>query len=227
MKSRILACLMCLLVLPSLRAEERYLVVLFASQDASGSPRRAHTFATFLKVEIGEPDADGVIPTETLESTTISWLPVTGNIRLLARSEPGRNFGLQESLAWAKEHGMQTTARGPFEIGKKLYERAVEQKAWLDSGEVAYKALDRRFRRGGAVNCIHAVSDLIPGPLLSTGAAYGDDATELVTQHLRPQLVDPDRTHVWALRHLELNGERIAVQNEPGGRALDKPVFAE
>ena len=221
------ACLLCALGLPSLQAEERYFVVLFASQSPDASPRQSHTFATFLKVDIGKPDKDGEIPTETMESATISWLPDNGRIRLLARPEAGRNVGLKESLAWAKDNGLSTSARGPFEVSRDIYERAVEQKKRLESGAVAYKAIDLRYRPSAAVNCIHAVSDVIPGPLLMTGDAYGDAATDLVARHFRPHLPDPDRTHRWALRHLNFNGDRVVVQNEPGTRAVSTPTFAE
>lgn len=227
MRKFMLTCLCCVLAMPSLRADERYFVVLFASQGPNGDARRTHTFATFLKVDIGEPDEDGEIPTQTMETTTISWLPASGSIRVLAPSEVGRNFGLQETLEWAKDNGTSTSARGPFEITREIYERAVKQKQRLESGAVAYKVIDRRFRTGAALNCIHAVSDIIPGSLLMSGTARGESATDMVAQHFRPHLPDPGRTHSWAVGHLDLNGERIVVQNEPGTRAVSTPIFAE
>ena len=220
------ACLWCALAASGLQAEERCFVVLLASEAPDQAPRRAHTFATFLKIEITK--SGGAMVTKTLETATISWLPASGNIRLLALPERGRNFDLAESLAWAKERGLEsTTVRGPFEISKDLYKRALEQKEWLESGAVAYKALDGRLRPQIAINCIHAVSDLIPGPLLPTGTAHGDAATALVAEHFRPHLTDAERSHLWAFRHLDLNGEPLVVQNDPGTRTVSTPTFAE
>src|SRR5262245_53611441 len=120
MRKFLFICLCCALMTPSLRAGERYFVVLFASQNSNADERRAHTFATFLNVDIGEPDQDGKILTQTIESTTISWFPGGGRIQLLARPETGRNVGLQESLEWARDNGLSTTARGPFEISRDI-----------------------------------------------------------------------------------------------------------
>lgn len=213
MRRVLLACVCCLGIIPALQAEERYYVVLFASQNSSNQARMSHTFAAFLKID-REEDPRNRVHWETAQSATISWLPASGSFRLLQRPVAGRNYTLQESLAWAEERGLHTTVRGPFEIGKDVYDRAVKQKQRLESGAVAYKALDRRFRPGAAVNCIHAVSDILPGPLLMTGGARGDQATAMVANHYRPYLVDPERTHAIALRHLDLNGTRVVVRND-------------
>src|SRR5262245_24374527 len=118
MRRFLLASIGCLLAISPVGADERYLVVLFAVQSPDGAVRRSHTFATFMKVDVGEPDEDGEIPTEALETVTISWLPASGELRVLARPEQGRNFDLQETLRWAKDNDLTTTMRGPFEIGK-------------------------------------------------------------------------------------------------------------
>ncbi len=206
------SCLLWFLSAAAIQAEERYFVVFFASQNQRNAPRFSHTFATFFKVD--QEESNGV-QIETSESATISWLPSNGVVRLLQRPVAGRNFTLDETLDWAKRLGLATTARGPFEISKELYERALERKTWLESGRVAYKALDRRFRPEAAINCIHAVSDLLPGPLLDTGTARGEPATAMVANHFRPWLKDPDQPQLWALRHLDLGRQGIFDAERP------------
>lgn len=212
MRRVLFTCLCCLVFIPSVYAEERYYAVLFASQDSSNQARWSHTFATFLKIDRDDDPRNGA-QWESAQSVTISWMPASGSIRILQRPVAGRNYTLQESLAWAEQRGLYTTMRGPFEIDKDVYDRAIRQRNRLESGAIAWKALDRRFRPGAACNCIHAVSDVLPGPLLMTGKARGDGATAMIAAHFRPYLVDPNRTHGWALRHLELNGDLVLVKN--------------
>ena len=216
MKRAMLVCACLLAIVPALPADERYYVVLFASQNSSNDPRSSHTFATFVRIDREEDPRNRAL-WETARSLTISWLPASGSYRLLQRPVAGRNYTLHETLAWAEERGLTTTMRGPFEIGKDVYERAAKQKERLDSGAVSYKALDRRFRPDVAINCIHAVSDILPGPLLTTGDARGEAATAMVADHFRPHLIDPERTHAVALRHLDLNNERVAQSRSTNG----------
>jgi hypothetical protein len=188
-------------------ADERYFVTLYASQRSDRDPQRSHSFAVFVKAT---PDGDST----RCESFTISWMPASGVIRLLARPEPGMNFTFAESLRWAARQGLRTTAWGPFEIPKEILDRAADQKRRLESGAVLYKALDRRSRLG-AINCIHAVSDVIPGPLLSTGSARGETATGLIAAHYRPYVIEPERTHHWVLRAADpQTGGADAVDSE-------------
>ena len=119
-------------------AQERYYAVLFAS--GNGPVRLSHSFATFLKTETADV-AGG--PGQPVESFTISWMPASGTLRILGGPVQGRNFTLQESLAWANQRGLPTRTWGPFEIAQKLYDRAAKQKRRLESGAVAYKLLDR------------------------------------------------------------------------------------
>jgi hypothetical protein len=211
MRRAILVGVCLLAIVPALPADERYYVVLFAAQDSRNDPRSSHTFATFLRIDREEDPRNRAL-WETARSFNISWLPASGSFRLLQRPVAGRNYTLPETLKWADGRGLTTTMRGPFEIGKDVYERAAKQKERLESGAVAYKALDRRFRPDVAINCIHAVSDILPGPLLMTGDARGEAATAMVANHFRPHLIDPERTHSVALRHLDLNSDRVIAQ---------------
>jgi hypothetical protein len=193
------------------RAEDRYFMIVFASE--GDGARQSHTFATFVKVsENGDlPDAyrvseggDSRADSQT-ESHTISWMPASLDIRLVGRPEPGRNLNLAQSLDFARSIPARVTAWGPYRIEKELSERALGQIARLESGAVAYKVLDGRFRPASATNCIHAVSDIVGGELLNTGTAYGEDASRMVVNHLRPWIIDPGQTHDWLAKRLNLD----------------------
>ncbi len=187
------------------QSAERYFVVFFGSQAPGAPARLSHTFATFMKLDVASGQAPKPSDVNAAEAITISWLPVDGNIQILQRPVAGRNYSLRESFAFAAARGMSTTARGPFEIPRDVYDRAVQRKMWLESGAVAYKAVDRRFRPDVAINCIHAVSDILPRGLLDTGTARGDEATDMVANYYRPVLIQPERPQMWALRFLEPN----------------------
>ncbi|MFO0966013.1 MAG: hypothetical protein U0793_10575 [Gemmataceae bacterium] len=197
-------------------AQDRYYAVFFAANN--GRPSGAHTFATFvrLKADVVAAAADGAggAASGPAESLTISWLPASGVVvpRLLGGGEPGRNFGLKETLDWCKRLGAPVTAWGPVEIKKELFDLAAKKKRILDSGAVSYRMLDRRGRGGDWTNCIHAVSDIVPGPLLATGTAYGEAATQMVANHLRPYLIDPDVNHESVLRYLGIDGFEMRHQ---------------
>ncbi|MCI0684619.1 MAG: hypothetical protein L0Y71_21120 [Gemmataceae bacterium] len=223
MRKAILTLVCCLASIPAARSEERFYVVFFASQNSNNQAPQSHTFATFLRINAAEGSPNGG-PDETSETATISWLPANGSIRILQGPVAGRNFTLSESLAWAQARGLRTTARGPFEINKQVYDRALQQKERLESGAIAYKMLDRRFRPNVATNCIHAVSDILPGPLVITGDARGDAATRTVAAHYRPYLVDSDRTHAWVMRRLNLEPRDVVFVNESGRRPATNGV---
>jgi hypothetical protein len=224
MRRGVLILALCLASSLTAQAEERYYVVFFAAQNSGSQPMSTHTFATFVKMDRDEDALNGVAA-ETAQTATISWLPASGSVKLLQPPVTGRNYTLSETLAWVDERGLRTTVRGPFEIGKEVYELALKQKDRLESGAIAYKALDRRFRPNVAINCIHAVSDLLPGTQLMTGDARGDQATRMVVDHFRPNFIDPERTDVGVLRHLDLNARDIVlVQNGSQPRPIKNGV---
>jgi hypothetical protein len=198
---RLLLCLILhLAVVGFAHAEERYFVTLYASQRSGREPQHTHSFAVFIRVT---PEGES----NRCEKFTISWMPAGGVIRLIAPPEPGKNYTLEETLDWAARLGLRTRTWGPFEIAKETYDLALEQKHRLESGQVLYKALDRRHRPHTATNCIHAVSDVLPGPLLSTGSAAGDSATAMIVAHYRPHLIDPEQVHRWVLQAAGLENE--------------------
>ena len=187
---------------------EHYYMMIFSAQAASREPRRTHSFATFVKAT-GTGDSAQDYRTEF---HTISWMPRSLNIVILrARPEPGVNLDLQSSLRWAESMGCRVSMWGPYQIQKELYDRAVEQEARLNSGGVLYKALDRRFRPGTASNCIHAIADLdIDNGLLRSGQGRGEEASQMVAEHLTRWMIDPGQTHAWVASRL--------FDGQPAGR---------
>ncbi len=90
-------------------------------------------------------------------------MPATLNIRTYAvLPEPGVNLDLATTLRFVHCEGERISVWGPFEISACLYERAVQQKMRLESGEVKYRAVDPVIRKGDISDCIHAVSDIAP-----------------------------------------------------------------
>jgi len=191
------------------QSAERYFAIFYGAQDGANRPRHSHTWATFVRADTDESIVNAA--GKVVDSFTISWLPVSGDFRLLARPVPGRNFTLQESLAWAARLGVQVTTWGPFELSKQGYDLAVVQKARLDSGAVLYKALDQKFRPGAATNCIHAVTDVVPGPLAHGGQNRGNGGTIIAVQHFRPLLIQPERTYPWVFQALRMPTSPQAV----------------
>jgi hypothetical protein len=191
------------------RADEKYYMMVFAYQGDPNTPRAAHTFATFIKVSY----ASGADPRHgKVERHTISWLPATLDVRLLRRPQAGRNLGLRATLQLAEAEGAAISTWGPYRIKKSLYDRALSQIERLNRGEVAYKALDRAYRPNAATNCFHAVSDIVPGPLLDTGTAYGSAASAMVVAHFAPWIINPEKTSPWVIDRLGLEKEAITFE---------------
>jgi hypothetical protein len=194
------------------QATEGYYAIFFAAQTPDNQAKFAHTFAAFVRVD------DIKAKNSPIQTAVISWLPANGNIRVVKlRPEQGKNFGLKETLTWAAEQRLNVSAFGPYPIKKELYDSAVRQVKLLESGAVAFKAVDIA-RANPVSNCIHAVSDLdiVKQPLV-TGAAHGEEATALVARSFRPWMVEgPPPPGL--LDRLGLNGFKIA------SRALESPA---
>jgi hypothetical protein len=193
------------------RGQDRYYMLIFAAEGEVAPARSAHTFATFIKVEEME-DMD--IADWPMEMHTISWLPANLDVRLLASPEQGANLDLKATLDLEKSRNARVSAWGPFEIRKDLYDRAQAQIKRLNSGQVAYKAIDRRFRPRGATNCFHAISDIVDGPLLDTGSAFGEAASRMVLQHISPSIIDPTEIHRNLVPRLGLTDYGITFHDE-------------
>ena len=181
----------------------RYFMCVFAHETRPRGPRTSHTFATFVKLEGAKVDAQ-----------TISWLPKTGDIRVLRRfAEPGVNLDLKDSLDFAASIEAQVFEWGPFEIKPELYDRALKQIDRLNSGRIQYKAVDSGLRGEMASNCFHAVADIDTSRgFRSFGLTYGVDATAQVVDHLTPWVIDPGKTYPFVNDKLGL-GKGIIMQS--------------
>jgi len=192
---------MVLLVGAPVRAGEKCFLFVFAAQAEPVKPASSHSFVTLIRAKGDGQD----MRAWDLQEYTISWLPETGNIQALGRPAPGRNYDLASTLRWADRYGARITMWGPYEVDPELLvyiQRQIEQ---LESGQVAYRMLDS-LTRPFALNCIHAVSDMVPGELLNHGRAYGEAASLILIGHLRRWIKNPDQTHDWLLPEVRLNG---------------------
>jgi len=189
---------------------DNYYILVLAAQGDPPTAQLSHTFACFVKA------GDGLDAHKIREIITISWLPKSLNVvvgRLLA--EEGSNLELLPTLKWARGLDIHVSAWSPYGIKKDLYDRAVKQKARLESGTVRYKAIDLKalLNRAENSNCIHAVSDIAGAEILATGTAYGEAASAMVLRHLQPWVINPEKTHPWVSDGLGLKKQPIRFQN--------------
>jgi hypothetical protein len=167
---------------------DHYYVSMFGYQDPQNSAPLSHTFASFLHVG------------SSVEVQTISWLPetFTGEVcvdvfHLRCGRVAGHNYTLEETLAFAQSGGEFVGMYGPFEISPDLWNRATNQVAYLNSGATSYIANDLGFHmasfnhRGGAINCIHAVSDALYFD--RTGLNWGLNGSHIVLDNMAPWLL--------------------------------------
>ena len=189
-------------------ADERHYVLIFGSQGETNLPRFSHTFATFVKAT-----GTGKFPDDyKLDVRTISWMPRSLNIEIARlRTEPGVNLTLQETLRWVRSINGRVRMWGPYVVGPELFELARKQAERLDSGAIAYRAVDFRNRGIDASNCTHAVCDLDrTRSRLVTGASFGNGASTKVVQHFTPWFIASDANHDWLLKRLELDPNEIS-----------------
>jgi hypothetical protein len=189
---------------PAAAAEDAYFMVVFGAQrPVVKAPRYSHSFATFAHL----------LPDGRLETFTISWLPVTADVRPL-RPEPeaGFNFDLPTTLRLCRENRMEVACWGPYQIHPDLWHRARWQQSRLESGQVLYKAYDGGSPDGRVSNCLHAVAYMarVPGQrwpnVIVAPANWGESGSYWIALSLRPWYLEPCRTHDWLLARLGLDG---------------------
>jgi hypothetical protein len=219
--------------------DDRYFLLFFGSQDALRRPQFTHTWATLVRVRAADAGPAGPATPgaedPALDVQTISWLPVTGQIDARRSTvEPGRNFSLHETMAFAYDSHQSVDVWGPYEVWHGFAHRFRVQKEFLDSGAVGYQCVDSRgeaARTGGGCDCIHAVTDMDPiyprwgYPL----AFYGKAGTaHAVRRFMRsPIWYSPQVTHDWLLPRLGLDAyplkrrryEGRAEEHTPGTAA--------
>lgn len=167
---------------------ESYYMILWAAQRDDDAPRFTHTWATFIRTRRanttnGDP--------KLAERFTISWMPASGVIPALVTVR-GQNYTLRQTLNWARQEQTHVTAWGPIAIRRELYELAQQRRAVLESGILSYKMIDNPVRPNRGTNCIHAITDMLPGPLIDTGSARGEEATQMVAEVLEPYMIRPE-----------------------------------
>jgi hypothetical protein len=207
-----------LLLTGNVRGDELYYMLVFGAQRHVNQPKHAHTFATFVKATGTGPNLD----TYQTESHTVSWVPESLHVNTFSlHPEPGSALDLDATLRWAQCERVHISMWGPFQTEKELYDRAVARIAFLQSGGLAYKLLDHRFRPCEAVDCIHALSDMDEDRgLLETGTACGDRASYLVLLHLKRWIIEPCQTQDWILDHVCLGNCPITRRCWDGSRPL-------
>ena len=112
--------------------------------------------------------------------------------------ETGHNFDLQDTLRYAYRNNERVSLWGPYQIEKDLYDRAMDQIALLESGDVLYKANDMGRFSKRVSNCIHAVSSVAQGVRLWVAEpGFGQAASFAISKRFRPWIIDKDEVHAW------------------------------
>lgn len=193
---------------PTAHGEEHYFLMVFGAQSIPNRPNYSHSFAAFVHA-VGEGPG---VENYALEAHTISWLPETLEIHTLRLlPERGHNLDLQTSLAFVASVHDRLSMWGPYEIYEELYNRALAQIDRLESGSVAYKAVDALHPASKTSNCIHALSDVTSRPhcvrLLSPG--FGQIASYHMVLRFEPWIIDPDVTHDWVAARLGVDTDAL------------------
>jgi hypothetical protein len=160
MRSRFLCLILFLLTCLNSKASagESYYVMIFGSQSHPKQWKFTHTWAIFVRA-VGEGSDSSQYH---VEYHTISWLPATLKVRVLAaHPETGVNLDLYNTLQFAQANRERITMWGPFVVSKLLYDRAAAQVARLQGGTVRYRAIDGN-QDLTIDDCIHAVADIDP-----------------------------------------------------------------
>ena len=166
-------------------AHDRYFIVPFAYENRGNDPAFSHSFMTIIRIfaEGSQPTPDSEFKKGTLkgwewEAFNISWIPAdfmenpdlcvfSGfGARLFPKCNkcpisPGKNFTLQDTIQLAVNAKVAVGMWGPYEISKDAFDRALKRKAFLDAGNIKYRADDRLYQKKQiAINCFHAMASL-------------------------------------------------------------------
>jgi hypothetical protein len=130
--------------------------------------------------------------------------------------EQGANLDLPTSLEWALSVQARISMWGPYQIRKAFYDKALAQKARLESGTIQYKVVDNGYRPTIASSCIHGVSDIDrERGLLWTWLRYGESASQHVAVFFLPWMIEPQQTHTWISDRLGLGNYPIILRELP------------
>jgi hypothetical protein len=187
---------------------DHYYMIILGYQNGTGlglnRANKSHTFGTFVHTQ----------GTQLVDQVDFSWIPaqlsddLTVCVGFLGGCDPvlGHNYTLNETLGFA-EQGQRVVRRwGPYEVTPDLYAAAQAQHDWLDTGNTYYIAVDnqdnrevsREHQQGGAINCMHAISDMITdGPMARTGINFGFPGSRDVLHYLSGFIVQPVGQYEW------------------------------
>lgn len=160
--------------------EPTHQIVFFGSQRLGNPPRFSHTWAVIQKRLPNRSRTAAFAP------LAISWLPESLEIKFRGPPESGKNFSHRETMDWVRAGRAQVKYWGPFAATEELFDLCEDRIRQLNSGELRYVMLDRRYRPHEATNCIHAVSDLdLAWELLDTDTLRGFQASKKVLDCLK------------------------------------------
>jgi hypothetical protein len=155
-------------------------------------------------------------------------MPATLDIRPWSfHVEPGTNLTLPFTIEEMLRHKERVSVWGPYEVGPGLVYRFQVQKAFLESGRVAYQCVDaigEAARTGAGCDCIHAVTDM--DPLFARNryplSYFGESASlNIVRQiHERPIIISPEADHGWLLPLLGLDKYPIKRRSYSGHKTI-------
>lgn len=219
---RCLAAFFLVFTAASVQAEEvptcRYYLLLFGGQADILRPTTAHVWGTYVKATCrpGEPPC--------IETVTISWLPATKKVRVLAlQPEVGRNFTLAETLEIISGPRSRIALWGPYEISECRYNQAVERQAVLNSGAIAYKLTDRFNSRPTVEHCLHGLTGAHPDVHERCRVVFrwGEWGTALVASAMQSvgMIAEPHPNHDWLLPLLGLD-QRALIRHAAGDLVL-------
>jgi hypothetical protein len=220
------AALLCSLPASSL-AGDYFFVVVFASQravvDEVKDPGNSHSWAVFIRLR-----GDGCdLSKYHLEYFTISWLPCTLKVRVLALfPELGVNLELHRTIRWALDNRQVISYWGPYQIVPELYHTAYRGAEHLNSGAVRYKAVDSLRNTSYVTNCIHALSDLAQGEgRMRLGTpAWGNTASYFITMRYKDWIVDWT-TYDWLMDCLGMRCYPLQRRDIRDGNPTQRPVL--
>jgi hypothetical protein len=198
----------------------RFFAIVFGSQSVPKLLWKTHTWATVIKTN----DAPCPAALQVLEHHTISWMPVTTQLRLFALSpEPAKNHGLAETITLMQKGGQRVSEWGPYEVRPRGFRRFLVQKQFLDSGVIGYQGMDNigeAAHKGNGCDCVHAITDM--DPLFDRGTypllRLGDAASRFVVKQFmnRGVVVNPDKTYPELNAQLGLSEFSIVQRTYPG-----------
>lgn len=145
---------------------DEYYVVIMAYQERAArlEPAETHTFADWVCVR----------ENKIVDEVVINWGPKEDSARIATATVEGKHFTLKESFDHiAKEN--KNFRYWVLKSDKNMMDAARAQRDSLKE----YKVFDRRTRPS-AVNCIHAISDVVGH--LDTRTACGIEAGERIVR---------------------------------------------